>query len=95
MTPELSSSELQVLKLLARIQHPAGYFGIVARLELRKRVLKEHLGVVLETLVASGLVSYESAPGHRLGVYRISVAGYTLLAQEFAEKQTQKSKPDH
>jgi hypothetical protein len=85
MNHELTSSQLRVLKILSRIKHPIGYFGIMARLELRKRVLHEHLATVLETLTAYGLVDDTPAPGHRFGTYCISAAGRQWLSQELEE----------
>ncbi len=85
MTIELTASQLRVLKILSRITHPIGYFGIVARLELRKRVLTEHLATALEALAACGLVKFTPAPGHRFGAYCITAAGTQWLSQELPE----------
>jgi len=82
MNHDLASSQLRVLTILSRIKHPIGYFGIVARLELRKRVLHEHLATVLEALTACGLVEHTPAPGYRFGTYAISAAGTAWLSQE-------------
>jgi hypothetical protein len=87
MDSELRDSEIRVLKVLGRIRHPVGYFGIVARLELRKRVLKEHLAGVLDSLVERGLAEFQPAPGHRLGAYQLTAAGRDWLDAEFAARE--------
>lgn len=83
MTPELTPSEARVLKLLARIDHPVGYFGLVARLEIRKRLLKQHLAEVLQNLADLGLIDYQPTPGYRFGAYALTAAGRALLEAEF------------
>ncbi|HYF61793.1 MAG TPA: hypothetical protein VD886_03200 [Herpetosiphonaceae bacterium] len=87
MDSELRDSEIRVLKVLGRIRHPVGYFGIVARLELRKRVLKEHLAGVLDSLVGRGLAEFQPMPGHRFGAYRLTEAGQEWLDAEFAARE--------
>ncbi len=95
MIIELTSSQLRVLTILSRITHPIGYFGIVARLELRKRVLHEHLATVLEALTACGLVDYTPAPGHRFGTYAISAAGTAWLSQEHEDSAPRRDTKKH
>jgi len=87
MDSELRDSEIRVLKVLGRIRHPVGYFGIVARLELRKRVLKEHLAGVLDSLVERGLAEFQPAPGYRFGAYQLTAAGQAWLDAEFAARE--------
>lgn len=84
----LTPSQIRVLQTLQRINHPAGYWAIVARLELRKRLLKEHLVAVLDALVACGLVAYAPAPGYQFGSYWLTEAGEAWLAQELGAEKT-------
>jgi hypothetical protein len=79
----LSRSELQVLKLLGRIGHPVGYFGLAIRLSHRRRLLREHLGVVVQTLAARGLISHDPAPGQPFGTYQLTAAGQRYLDENF------------
>lgn len=83
----LTPSQIRVLQTLQRINHPAGYWAIVARLELRKRLLKHHLAAVLDALIGCELVAYERAPGYQFGSYRLTEAGEAWLAQELGVKE--------
>ncbi len=83
---ELSVSELLVLRLLAAIPRPLGYFGLVARLELDERRLQSHLLPILDRLCATELVALERLPGYRIGAYSITERGRTFLREEFGDE---------
>ena len=83
MSSELSLSERRVLRLLTAIRYPIGYFGLVARLELQRKPLREHLLVILERLEGLALITCQPALGHRSTVYAITDAGRELLEREY------------
>lgn len=80
---ELSLSDIQVLRLLALIGHPVGYFGLATRLELQRPRLRRHLAACLATLVALGLAEARPEPGYRTHAFAITPAGLEWLATEF------------
>ncbi|HEY1014980.1 MAG TPA: hypothetical protein VGE07_19890, partial [Herpetosiphonaceae bacterium] len=77
---DLTASELRVLRLLAAIPHPVGYFGLAIRLSHQRRLLRQHLAAALDSLVAKGLACHEPAPGQPFGAYAPSEAGLAYLA---------------
>lgn len=84
---ELTLSELRVLKLLADVPRPLGYFGVATRLELSKRLISQHVQDVLDVLVTHGLVTHSQAAGYRHGAYTISEFGREYLAREFGDEE--------
>ncbi len=69
----------EVLYTVARAPDGIGWYGIGIRLGMRGTVLEENLMHVLRTLVAEELLTYEEAPDHSHGVYRVTDAGRQYL----------------
>lgn len=73
-----------IMDIIARYPHPVGWYGIARHLGPRGVLLEENQNLVdiLENLVKEGLLEHRDAPGHPHGVYVITPAGQTFLADD-------------